>query len=140
MMWRENYRVGVDIIDEQHMELFNNLGEFIKLVQNKTLDWNDRLEKAKETLEFLQDYVVYHFDEEEKLQEKINYPGLDSHREAHRKFKEGIKEYVYIFMEGGFTEDKMQEFSAKLMTWLIMHVGKMDQEIGRYVREKGVEI
>lgn len=139
-MWRENYRVGVDIIDEQHMELFNNLGEFIKLVQNKTLDWNDRLEKAKETLEFLQDYVVYHFDEEEKLQKKINYPGLDSHREAHRKFKEGIKEYIHIFMEGGFTEDKMQEFSAKLMTWLIMHVGKMDQEIGRYVREKGVEI
>ena len=140
MMWKENYRVGVEAIDEQHMELFKNLGDFIQLVQNKGLAWEDRLDKAKETLVFLQDYVVYHFDEEEKLQEKIGYPGLEVHREAHRKFKAGINDYVEIFSQGGFTEEKMQEFSAKLMTWLIMHVGKMDQEIGKYVKEKGVEV
>lgn len=139
MMWKEKYSIDVESIDEQHQELFKNLGEFIKLVQNKEVPWEERLEKAKETLGFLQDYVVYHFDDEEKFQESIAYPDIEIHKEAHRKFKEGINEYVEIFTEGGFTEDKMQEFSAKLMTWLIMHVGKMDQKIGEYVREKGVK-
>lgn len=139
MMWKEKYSIGVETIDEQHKELFKNLGEFIKLVQNKEIKWEDRLNKAKETLEFLQGYVIFHFEDEEKYQESINYPDLEIHREAHKNFKAGIDEYVEIFAEGGFTEDKMQEFSAKLMTWLIMHVGKMDQKIGEYVRSKGAE-
>lgn len=139
MMWKDKYSINVKTIDDQHKELFKNLGEFIKLVQKKDIPWEDRLDKAKETLEFLQGYVEFHFDDEEKYQESIDYPDLEIHREAHRKFKENIYEYVEIFTEGGFTEEKMQEFSAKLMTWLIMHVGKMDQKIGEYVKEKGVE-
>lgn len=139
MMWKEKYAIDVESIDEQHKELFKNLGEFIKLVQDKEVPWEDRLNKAKDTLEFLSDYVVFHFDDEEKFQESINYPDIEVHKEAHIKFKEGINEYVDIFVEGGFTEDKMQEFSAKLMTWLIMHVGKMDQKIGEFVKEKGVD-
>lgn len=140
MMWKDKYSIGVSTIDAQHKELFKNLGEFIVLVRDSETSWESRLDKAKETLDFLQQYVVYHFDDEEKFQESIDYPELERHREAHRKFREGIDEYVQIFASGGFTEEKMQEFSAKLMTWLIMHVGKMDQKIGEYVREKGVEI
>ena len=134
-MWKDYYSIGVETIDDQHKELFKNLGDFIMLVRDKEIKWEDRLDKAKETLDFLQEYVVFHFDDEEKFQESINYPDIEIHKEAHRQFKEGINEYVEIFNEGGFTEDKMQEFSAKLMTWLIMHVGKMDQEIGKFVRE-----
>lgn len=140
MMWKDKYSIGVPKIDAQHKKLFKHLGEFIVLVRDRDTSWESRLDKAKETLDFLQDYVVYHFNDEEKYQASINYPGLEEHKEAHRKFKEGIHEYVEIFTSGEFTEEKMQEFSAKLMTWLIMHVGKMDQQIGEYVREKGVEV
>lgn len=136
MMWKDKYKVGVELIDEQHKELFKRLSDFIQIVQGKT-DWDERLDKVKETMEFMKEYVVFHFDDEEAYQAKINYPDIEIHKEAHRKFKEGINDYVRIFEQGGFTEEKIQEFSAKLMTWLIMHVGKMDQKIGEYVREKG---
>lgn len=136
MMWKDKYKVGVELIDEQHKELFKRLSEFIQIVQTKS-DWDERLDKVKETMEFMQEYVVSHFDDEEAYQKEINYPDIETHKEAHRKFKEGINDYVEIFQRGGFTEEKIQEFSAKLMTWLIMHVGKMDQKIGEYVREKG---
>ena len=139
MMWKDKYKVGVESIDDQHRELFKRLEEFIQIVQNKDVKWEDRLNKAKEVLSFLQDYVVFHFEDEEKFQESINYPDIDIHKEAHRKFRAGINEYVEIFIDGGFTEEKMQEFSAKLMTWLIMHVGKMDQKIGEYINHKGVD-
>lgn len=136
MMWKEKYRIGVDLIDNQHKELFNRLSEFIKIVQNDVA-WEEKLDKVKETLNFMQEYVIFHFNDEEEYQEKINYPHMEEHKEAHAKFKEGINDYVEIFQEEGFTEEKMQELSAKLMTWLIMHVGVMDQKIGEYVRNQG---
>jgi hemerythrin len=88
----------------------------------------------------MKDYVIDHFNEEEIYQEQINYPDIEIHKEAHAKFKEGIDNYVKIFEEEGFTEEKIQEFGGRLMAWLIMHVGNMDQKIGEYVKSKGGQI
>lgn len=139
MMWKEKYRVGVELIDEQHKELFGRLSEFIQVVQNDT-PWNKKLDKVKETMVFMQEYVVTHFEDEELYQAEINYPDIETHKEAHAKFRQSIEDYVRIFEEDGFTEDKIQEFSGKLMAWLIMHVGHMDQKIGEYVKSGEGEI
>lgn len=138
-MWKDKYKVGVPLIDEQHQELFKRLSEFLQIVQSKVI-WEEKIEKVKETMIFMQEYVIVHFDAEEEYQEKINYPGIEKHKEIHAKFKEEINHYVTLFEEDGFTEEIVQEFGAKLMTWLIMHVGKMDQQIGEYVRSQGGSI
>jgi len=85
----------------------------------------------------MKDYVIVHFNDEEAYQEQIGYPQIEEHKDAHAKFKQGIDNYVKIFEEEGFTEEKIQEFGGKLMAWLIMHVGNMDQKIGEYVKSKG---
>jgi len=74
------------------------------------------------------------------LSSQDNYPELEAHKKAHASFKEGIENYVKIFEEEGFNEDRIQEFGGKLMTWLIMHVAGMDQKIGEYVKSKGGQI
>lgn len=135
-MWKEKYRIDVELIDEQHQELFKRVSDFLQIIQNED-SWEDKLEQVKETMAFMQEYVVVHFNEEEIYQEQINYPDIEIHKEAHAKFKEGVNDYVKIFEEEGFSKEKIQEFGGKLMTWLIMHVGKMDQKIGEYVKSKG---
>ncbi len=50
-MWKEKYRIGVDLIDSQHQELFKRLSKFIQIVQNN-IPWEDKLEEVKETLNF----------------------------------------------------------------------------------------
>jgi len=136
MMWKDKYKVGVQLIDEQHEELFKRLSNFIQIVQND-IPWEEKLDNVKETMGFMQQYVVFHFNDEEEYMEEINYPDVKIHKDVHADFKAGIDEYVKLFGEGGFTEEKIQEFSAKLMTWLIMHVGKMDQKVGEYVKKGG---
>lgn len=135
MMWKEKYKIGVDLIDQQHKELFHRLSNFIQIVQNED-NWEEKIDSVKETLEFMQEYVIFHFDTEEAFQEEVNYPHMEDHKEIHNKFKGVINDYVKIFQEEGFNEEKIQELSAKLMTWLIVHVGKTDQELGKYVMEK----
>ncbi len=135
MMWKERYRIGVELIDEQHKELFHRLSKFIGIVQNDE-EWEQKLDEVKKTLNFMQEYVVYHFDDEERYQEEINYPDIEVHKRVHAEFKEEINEYARILEEEGFTEEKIQELGARLMTWLIMHVGKADQKIGEYVKAR----
>lgn len=139
MMWKEKYKIGVDLIDTQHEELFRRVSEFTKVIRSEG-DWDDRLDKVKETMLFMKDYVIVHFKEEEIYQEQINYPEIEEHKKAHAEFREGINNYIKIFEEEGFTEEKIQEFGGKLMAWLIMHVGNIDQKIGEYVRSKGGQV
>ena len=136
MMWKDRYAIGVERIDEQHKELFDRLGSFIQ-VTNQKGDWSDRLEKAKETMNFLGDYVNYHFADEEELCRELGFPEQEEHKKAHQEFKKGIETYVLKASENSFDEATMQEFAGKLMTWLIVHVGKEDQKIGEYVKREG---
>lgn len=139
MMWKDKYKIGVELIDNQHMELFKRVSDFIAVVQSKE-DWESKSEKAKETMEFMQDYVIVHFNDEEKYQAKIKYPDIEEHKKAHADFKNGIYEYSRIFSNEGITQEKTQELAGKLMAWLIMHVAKMDQKIGEYVSRTGGSI
>lgn len=139
MMWKEKYRIGVDLIDEQHKELFDRVSRFIQTVQHEG-DWSTKLEMVKETLAFMKDYVVTHFHDEEEFQREIDYPDYLKHKEVHEHFKEEVGEYAKRFDEQAYNQQLVQEFAGKLMAWLIHHVGSMDQKMGAYVRgEKGEE-
>jgi hemerythrin len=138
MMWKENYKIGVPLIDQQHEELFNRVSTFIQTVQKKG-DWEEKMSKVKETMEFMQQYVVFHFNAEEEYQESINYPDLKAHKEAHAKFRQGVNNYAQRLAQKGYKEELVQEFGGKLMAWLIMHVMGTDQKIGQYVKSQGGE-
>jgi hemerythrin len=133
-MWKEHYRVGSDLIDTQHQELFKRVSKFIQVVQGSE-PWEDRLEQVQDTLVFMQHYVIIHFADEEELQEEMGYPELEKHRKIHEDFKAEIQQFAMMVKREGFDEEKVQEFSAKVMTWLIMHVGREDQKIGEFLRQ-----
>ena len=136
MMWKEKYRIGVPLIDEQHEELFRRVSAFIQTVQGQG-NWEEKVEKVKETMTFMQEYVVVHFRDEEEYQEQINFPETDSHKLAHEKFKQAVAEYAEKVVEQNYSEEIVQEFGGKVMTWLILHVAGTDQKIGEYVQRQG---
>ena len=135
-MWKEHYRIGSELIDSQHHELFDRVASFIRAVQEEGA-WEERLDQVQATLEFMKEYVVIHFNDEEALQREICYPGLEKHAAVHAAFREEIRQFAQRVEEEGFDEEKVQEFAARVMTWLIMHVGREDQRIGEFIRSQG---
>lgn len=135
-MWKEKYRIGVELIDSQHQELFNRVSDFLQAVQRDG-DWEKKLEQVKSTMDFMQRYVVEHFDAEEAFQQEIGFPEYPIHKQIHDEFKSAVNNYAETFARDGYSEELVQEFGAKLMTWLIMHVAAADQKIGAFVRQKG---
>ena len=136
MMWKEIYRIGVDKVDAQHQELFRRVADFLMAIKGGG-GWEKKVEKVKETMVFMQNYVVEHFTDEETYQKEINYPGYEKHCQIHEEFKAEVNKYALKFAESGYNEEIAQEFGGKLMTWLIYHVAMEDQKIGEYVRREG---
>ncbi|MDO7785884.1 bacteriohemerythrin [Desulforamulus aquiferis] len=139
MMWKDKYKIGVPLIDQQHEELFKRVSDFIKTVRQEGI-WETKLAKVKENMAFMQEYVVVHFADEEAYQEKIQYPDLENHKQVHAKFKDAVNGYVLRLEQEGYSEELVQEFSGKLMAWLIMHVAAMDQKLGEYVVSQGGQL
>lgn len=138
MIWRDEYKIGVDLVDEQHKELFNRLGDFIQTVRSAEKVAAKKAEIDR-TLAFLGDYVVTHFNAEEALQKKYNYPDFENHHEVHEQFKSEIAEFKKEFESSGYDEDLLMEFSGYLLTWLINHVAATDQKIGDYINSLNEE-
>lgn len=132
MIWREEYKIGVKQVDKQHQELFKRLGNFIKTVRSDK-EKEIKKEEVEKTLEFMGDYVVTHFDSEEALQKKYNYPEYEEHHEIHEKFKREVADFQKEYKNNDYNEDFVMEFSGRLLTWLINHVAATDQEIGDYI-------
>ncbi|MGI6566498.1 MAG: bacteriohemerythrin [Limnochordia bacterium] len=135
-MWKDKYKIGVELIDGQHRELFGRVSSFLQAVQGEG-DWEVKLEQVKSTLQFMQNYVVEHFEAEEAFQRQIGFPEYEKHKQVHDEFKSTVNDYAETFVKEGYTQELVQELGAKLMTWLIMHVAAADQRIGAFVREQG---
>ena len=133
MIWKDSYKIGIETVDKQHRELFERLNSFLKIVRNEE-NIENKIEKIEQTLDFMGKYVVVHFDSEEEVQKKYNYPDYEEHHKIHEEFKQEIKDFKEQFQDNKTDEELIMEFSGRLLTWLINHVTGEDQNIAQYVK------
>ena len=130
--WKDEYSVGVYKLDSDHKKLFgfvNKLHEAMKEGQ-----------AAKTTEGIINEllaYTKYHFGEEEKIMEEINYPGLPAHKNTHEMF---ISEVEKLKQEA---DNGMAIFvSVKLVNtaidWLKDHILQMDKKYQAEMNARGI--
>ena len=124
MMWKDSYRLGVERIDNQHIELFRMTEDLVSAVKNGAT-----VEDFQKALGFLKDYVIYHFRDEEAYQASIHYSGLEAHKVEHRQFTQTVLDYEKRLIENGFEEKTMKDLAGTVTAWLIYHVVDTDQKI-----------
>jgi hemerythrin len=132
--WDSSFSVGYPLIDEQHQELFvkvNALLAAIQLGQGK-----DQLKKA---VDFLSDYTVKHFFDEEQLQKKYRYPDHPNHHKYHEFFKGTVRDFSKELIMRGANEKLADEMRKKLGSWLIDHIKVQDVKLGAYLRSKAAQ-
>jgi hemerythrin len=123
MKWTpENYGTNVEICDEQHRKLFDLVNQLNDAVggANRS-EIGDRLDK-------LIDYVVEHFQSEERLMEERGYAGLDKHRQEHENLVSTCAD-----LQGRFhaSEVEIEEGTmAFIKNWLDHHIPVIDRSYG----------
>ena len=138
MLWKEKYKIGIPTIDQQHEELFSRVADFVQAIRQDGR-WEEKIEKVKETMVFLQEYVVTHFNYEEKYQQTLGYPDCEEHHTIHEAFKADIQSMAQEFADAGYHEEAVQKLAGRLLAWLINHVVAADQKMAQYVTEQGLE-
>jgi len=127
--WDPVYRIGVDVIDEQHRKLFRIGKRFYDA-------WRRRVRGAALSRIFdeLVEYASYHFAEEERLMQQVGYPDLPQHRANHEELVELVHQYRKLLKDRvPGAEEQALEF---LRTWLRAHVLDADRKIGIYLAGK----
>ncbi len=123
--------VGVDLIDNQHRELFargNRLLGVEELVPSK----DDFLN----ALDFLADYVLFHFAAEETLMAQHSYGEREAHIRQHKQFRTEILD-LRTRAEGGDETGKLRlKLHFLLSDWFVQHIKHVDTKMARFVDQQ----
>jgi len=92
---------GNEMIDTQHKELICKINDLLKSCEERS-----NQSGAARMLNFLADYTEYHFNEEEALQESINYPGIKEHKEKHEELRRTVQELHEMLTEEEGTKNE----------------------------------
>lgn len=131
--WREDLAIGVDQIDDQHKEL---LARF-DLLLSSCKEGKGR-DEVLNLLTFLDDYVISHFSDEEKLQKQSGFPEYESHHAEHVSFIARLAELKgRMRSEGGVQIDHVLDTNKLLLDWLLRHISVRDRALGRYLKSQG---
>ena len=87
LQWTGNMATGIEVIDLQHGELFDRINAIFDSCKN-----GNSKEEVVRVIDFLEGYIVSHFETEEDLQKKHNYPEYMAHKMAHEGFKKRVSQ------------------------------------------------
>lgn len=116
-MWKEKYQLGIERIDAQHKKLFEKAGELVQEIEGA-----QRPEAYKEIVKFLQDYVAYHFRDEESYFESLGYADEEEHKKQHRELTQVVEKYAIQLEASQYDYHSIKKLAGMLSAWLIYHV------------------
>lgn len=129
--WQENFRLGDKNVDNQHRKLFELLSEIV----GSCLDGSD-IEKLQQTLDFLVEYTVRHFYDEESLQVQYSYPDYKRHKQLHEEFKATVTAIVEEFQRNGSSAKLSEDVNKTVVKWLTNHIMNEDKKVGAFLHEE----
>ncbi len=131
VQWTPDLSVGVNLIDDQHKELFKRVNQLLEATsQGKGKD------EIGKTLQFLSDYVVTHFGTEEKAMIQHGYGGIAAHKAEHLAFLRDFGDLAKGYDSQGASTSLVLSLQRRVVDWLINHIGKSDKALGAFLKTK----
>lgn len=130
LVWKDNFKLGNEQVDMQHRRLFELVSQLVSLC----MDGSDT-ENLQKTIDFLVNYTVQHFADEEALQVQYKFPEYERHKQLHEDFKATVGGLVQKFMENGSSTELSNNVNKIVVRWLVNHIQREDKKIGDHIRK-----
>jgi len=127
--WVADYETGNKIVDNDHKQIF----ELVKKVLDNAFE--NRTEKVNTSIEFLAQYVLQHFANEEKLMDESNYPEAATHKALHSAFVKSVVALQEKVKKEGDTLNIGMEINTTVIGWLMDHVLGRDKLLAGHYKE-----
>lgn len=126
VQWTDEYGLGIEVIDEQHKELFAIANRIYELLKNDLVV--DKYDQIIEIIEELKDYTIEHFAAEEEYMKSIAYKRFLSHKVAHTDFLDKMDGIDVEKIDEGHNEYLLGILDF-VCVWLVEHILKEDKLI-----------
>lgn len=124
MQWTPDLELGIKVIDDQHKRIIDYINELDQANQT------GNMEQTNHALEGLLDYTITHFEFEEELQAKAEYPFLKAHQRVHEIFMKRVAGFRERADKG---ENVTPELLSMLKIWLSSHIKGDDKDYAEAV-------
>ena len=127
-VWRDDFLVGNESIDAQHMELFKMINEFHTGIRTDGL--MARVFFVKMIQRSMQ-YIKSHITTEEDFMQRGEYPLFEEHKKLHDDFIAEVTRRVHnIETEGNPDPTDIVQY---LTNWIIHHIADSDKKFAPYI-------
>jgi hemerythrin len=134
LVWSDDLSVRVDLIDQQHQELFRRVNKLLAAAR-KGLARHE----VGGVLDFLAEYVVEHFEAEEAVMRASSYPDFPVHKAQHDALKRELASFTDGFSRDGANVALIVDLNRTLCSWLTSHVRKADRDLGQWLNRRAGE-
>lgn len=115
--WSQELTSDVVWIDNQHKKLIERINKLAGAI----LRGKGGAEVGT-TLNFLEEYVKYHFSTEDKYMLQSNFPDYVSHKEQHTNFMKDIVNFKERYIKEGVTSHLVDHVQTELADWYLNHI------------------
>ncbi|MEJ2394382.1 MAG: bacteriohemerythrin [Candidatus Thiodiazotropha sp.] len=134
LVWRDDWLLGFESLDGQHLELVEILNELHRyLVHDGVSRHVDRGELCRKLLHLLQ-MTRRHFEDEEALMLTHDYAGVEEHHREHALLVAELHDCIRE-IDTGHKPFTLATLTA-LKHWQIDHVINSDREFADYLRRR----
>lgn len=132
-VWKDEYNVGVDYVDNAHKKLFSVLRKMVTLYSENDPEKNRHA--SVEAVKFLKNYTLQHFEQEEAYMKSIGYEGYATHKSLHDNLRENtLPALEKELVDTDFSLDAIGHFIGIFAGWLSGHILIEDRAItGRMI-------
>ena len=124
----ESLVTGNEMIDSQHKELIAKINLLVESCEK-----DGGKVAAIKMLDYLAEYTEFHFNAEEKLQEEIEYPGIEEHKKQHQELYRVVDELHEMLEEQeGPTEESVEQVNRNVIQLLYKHIKGFDRSVAEY--------
>jgi hemerythrin len=129
--WDDRLSTGNSTIDGQHQELFRRINLLIEACRR-----GEAKEAIEEAINFLEMYLIEHFNAEEKLLRECNYPDYEAHAKEHSEFRGHVVRLKKMFDTRESDYSMAIDTITTLVEWTGFHIHGRDKAFCRYLREQ----
>ena len=129
LTWKKKFEIGDQTIDMQHKKLVETYNALVSACNS-----GRGRKKLEGTLDFLCEYTVQHFHDEEILMRQLDYPEFLKHKELHDDFKTTATNLATRFKEEGPSIAVLVALNTDVGEWLVKHIVDEDKKIESYIK------
>ncbi|MFZ5832309.1 MAG: bacteriohemerythrin [Planctomycetota bacterium] len=130
IVWSASFATGSPEVDRQHQELIRQIGAL-----SNAMKAGKGRDELKRMLDFLGQYVVQHFRDEERVMEQFACPAAARNKQEHAKFLALFQQLNRKFESGEAQVSVLLEIHDTVTEWLLRHIKGVDLQLAQTIRQ-----